>query len=79
MRTRLIAAFIAIPIVLIPIYLGGFWGVLLGLAVTTIGTLEMFYMLRAGGYNPARYIGVAWALLLFLSGWDPEQVRYGVH
>ena len=75
MRTRLIAAFIAIPIVLIPIWLGGFWGVLLGLTVTVVGSLEMFYMLRAGGYNPLRLIGVPWAALLFLSGWDAAQVR----
>jgi hypothetical protein len=29
LRTRIIAAIIAIPVVLIPMYLGGFWGLVL--------------------------------------------------
>ena len=53
MRTRIIAAFIAIPIVIIPIYLGGIWGLLFGVVVTVVGCLEMFDMLRKGGYNVA--------------------------
>jgi phosphatidate cytidylyltransferase len=75
LRTRIIAAAIAIPVVLIPIYLGGFWGLLLGVVVTVVGTLEMYYMFDRGGYHPARVIGIPWAILLFLSGWDPEQVQ----
>lgn len=75
MRTRIIAALIAIPIVVIPIYLGGFWGLVLGLGVTIVGTLEMYHMFSKGGYHPARVIGIPWAILLFLSGWDPEQVQ----
>jgi phosphatidate cytidylyltransferase len=74
-RTRIIAAFVAIPIVLIPIYLGGFWGLLLGVTITILGSLELFHMLRVGGYNPSVWIGVPWAVMLFLSGWDPEQVQ----
>ena len=75
MRTRIIAALIAIPIVVIPIYLGGFWGLLLGVGVTVLGTLEMYYMFQVGGYNPSRLIGIPWAVMLFLSGWDPAQVQ----
>ncbi|MBW7886181.1 MAG: phosphatidate cytidylyltransferase [Caldilineaceae bacterium] len=75
MRTRIIAALVAIPIVVIPIYLGGFWGLALGVAVTIVGSLEMFFMLDAGGYRPARIIGVPWAVLLFLSGWNAQQVQ----
>lgn len=75
MRTRIIAALIAIPIVVIPIYLGGFWGLVLGVGVTILGTMEMFYMLEAGGYHPLRIIGVPWAVMLFLSGWDIELVQ----
>ena len=76
MRTRIIAAFIAIPIVLIPIYLGGFWGLLLGLSITFLGSMEMYDMLRVGGYHPSRLIGVPWAMLLFLSGpWDPALMQ----
>ncbi len=75
LRTRIIAAAIAIPIVLIPIYLGGFWGLLLGVGVTVISALEMYHMFERGGYHPSRLIGVPWAVLLFLSGWDPVQVQ----
>ena len=75
MRTRIIAAFIAIPIVIIPIYLGGIWGLAFGVVVTVVGCLEMFDMLRKGGYNPATWLGLIWAVMLFLSGWDPQQVQ----
>lgn len=75
MRTRIIAAAIAIPVVLIPIYLGGFWGLVLGVVVTVVGALEMYYMFDRGAYHPSRVIGIPWAILLFLSGWDSEQVQ----
>jgi phosphatidate cytidylyltransferase len=74
-RTRIIAALVAIPIVVIPIYLGGLWGLLLGVVITVLGSLELFFMLRAGGYNPSTWIGVPWAVMLFLSGWDPALVQ----
>jgi len=66
---------IAIPIVVIPIYLGGFWGLLLGVGVTILSTLEMYHMFRNSDYHPSRLIGVPWAVLLFLAGWDPVQVQ----
>ncbi len=75
MRTRIVAALIAIPIVVVPIYLGGMWGLLLGVGVTIISTLEMYHMFRNSDYHPSRLIGVPWAVLLFLAGWDPEQVQ----
>lgn len=75
MRTRIIAAIIAIPIVVIPIYLGGFWGLLLGVIVTIISALELYHMFRNSNYHPSRVIGVPWAVLLFLAGWDPQQVQ----
>ena len=75
MRTRIIAALIAIPIVLIPIYLGGIWGLALGIAITIVGSMEMFHMLRVGGYHPVPLIGVPWAVMLFMSGWDLDQVQ----
>ncbi|MBK8049457.1 MAG: phosphatidate cytidylyltransferase [Anaerolineales bacterium] len=75
MRTRIIAALIAIPIVVIPIYLGGIWGLALGVVITVLSSLEMFYMLRVGGYNPSIWIGVPWAVMLFLSGWDASLVQ----
>jgi phosphatidate cytidylyltransferase len=74
-RTRIIAALIAIPIVVIPIYLGGIWGLAFGVVVTVVGCLEMFDMLRKGQYHPLPWIGIPWAVMLFLSGWDPNQVQ----
>jgi phosphatidate cytidylyltransferase len=35
----------------------------------------MYHMFEKGGYHPARVIGIPWAILLFLSGWDPVQVQ----
>lgn len=75
MRTRIIVALIAIPIVVIPVYLGGVWGLLLGVTVTIVSALEMYHMFSKGDYHPVRWIGVPWAVLLFLSGWDPVQVQ----
>lgn len=75
MRTRIIAAFIAIPIVVIPIYFGGVWGLLFGVVITVLGSLEMLHMFMIGGYHPSKWIGVPWAVMLFLSGWDPELVQ----
>ncbi len=75
MRTRIIAALIAIPIFVIPIYLGGFWGLVLGVGVTVLGSMELFYMLQAGGYHPLRLIGVPWAVMIFLSGWDVDSIQ----
>ena len=75
MRTRIIAGLVAIPIVVIPIYLGGFWGLLLGVTATAIGAWELFHMFKAGGYQPSLWIGMPWAILIFMAGWDPQQVQ----
>ena len=32
-------------------------------------------MLQAGGYHPLRVIGVPWAVMLFLSGWDVDSIQ----
>jgi CDP-diglyceride synthetase len=53
LQTRIIAALIAIPIVVIPIYLGGIWGLLLGVGVTILGTQELYNMFLVNSYHPA--------------------------
>ncbi len=75
MRTRIIAALVAIPIVVIPIYLGGLWGLMLGIVITILGSFEMYFMLDRGGYHPSRWIGVPWAVMLFLADWEPDQIQ----
>lgn len=75
MRTRIIAGAIAIPIFVIPIWLGGIFVLLLGLTVTILAVMEFYFMADAGGYKPIRLIGVPMAIVLFLSGWNPDDVQ----
>jgi hypothetical protein len=74
-RTRIIAGAIAIPIFVIPIWLGGIFVLLLGLTVTILAVMEFYFMADAGGYKPIRLIGVPMAIVLFLSGWNPDDVQ----
>ena len=72
MSTRIIVALIAIPIILIPIYIGGIWGVLLLLTLGLLAGWEFFYMMRVGGYHPARWLGMIWLAAISLSFWQPD-------
>jgi len=48
---------------------------LLGVTATAIGAWELFHMFKAGGYQPSLWIGMPWAILIFMAGWDPQQVQ----
>ena len=72
MSTRIIAALIALPLVIIPIYLGGVWCTLLFVAVGVAAVLEFYNMMDIGDYYPLRWIGVPWLAALVLSGWRPD-------
>lgn len=75
MAKRIIVAFIAIPIVLTPIYLGGIWGVLLLVTIAVLAGLEFYDMMKAGGYRPARWLGLIWLVALVMNGWNEEMMR----
>lgn len=76
MITRIIAALIALPLVLIPIYLGGVWFALLILAGALLAGFEFYNLLEKGEYHPLRWIGLTWIILFVLSGWIPQYVPF---
>ncbi len=69
MKRRTISALIALIPVLLALWFGGFWWVLLLLTVTSLGTYEYYVLIERNGYRPARWFGFAWALALMLSYW----------
>lgn len=69
MSKRILVAIIAIPIVLIPIYIGGIWGVLLLVAVAVLAGFEFYDMMEQGGYHPARWLGLIWLVALAVNGY----------
>ncbi len=74
MRQRIIVALIALPIVLIPIWLGGAWSFGLLLAIALLGAQEFYAMMEKGGYHPARELGLLWTALFVLHGWQPQML-----
>ncbi len=72
MTTRIIAALVALPLVIVPVYLGGIWCTLLFVAVTLLAGHEFYNMMAAGGYYPMRWVGFVWLVPLVLGGWLPD-------
>jgi CDP-diglyceride synthetase len=71
MTTRILVGLVAAPIVLIPLWLGGVWALLLILAVALIGGVEFYELMAHGGYAPARVLGLLWLAALVVTGWHP--------
>jgi len=72
MSTRIIVGLTALPVVLIPIWLGGIWAVLLFVLVGLLGGYEFYNLMRASDYQPARWLGLIWLTALILQGWQPQ-------
>ena len=72
MKTRIITALVALPLVLLPIWLGGVWCTALFVAVAVIAGLEFFYLMEIAGFHPNRWLGIAWLSMLALNGWLPD-------
>jgi phosphatidate cytidylyltransferase len=72
MSTRIIAALIALPLVIIPIYLGGVWCTLLFLVVSLAAGLEFYNLMDVGGFHPIRSVGLVWLAAILLGGWRPD-------
>ena len=70
MKRRVIAALIALAPVLLALWYGGFWWVLLLTFFTSLGAYEYYVLIERSGYRPARWFGFAWALALLLSHWS---------
>lgn len=71
MITRIVVGLIALPIIIIPIWLGGTLYIATVLAIALIGGYEFYELLTVGGYRPASGIGLAWLALLTLCAFQP--------
>jgi phosphatidate cytidylyltransferase len=69
--TRIVVALIALPVVVLPIWFGGFWFALLALVIALAGGYEFNKLLTAGGYHPVLPIGLLWLVALTLTGLQP--------
>ncbi len=72
MKTRVLAALIALPLAVIPIWLGGIWCALLFLAVAIVAGLEFYNILGVAGFHPNLWVGLAWITAFVAYGWDPD-------
>ncbi len=79
MKRRVIAGLIALVPVLLALWYGGLWWVLLLTFFTSLGAYEYYVLMERSGYRPARWYGFAWTLMLMFSFWplvpiEPELV-----
>ncbi len=70
MKRRVIAGLIALAPVLLALWFGGLWWVLLLTFFTALGAYEYYVLIERSGYRPARWFGFAWTLALLLSFWS---------
>lgn len=79
MKRRVIAGLIALVPVLLALWYGGLWWVLLLTFFTSLGAYEYYVLIERSGYRPARWYGFVWTLALMFSFWslvpvEPELV-----
>lgn len=72
LRTRVITALIALPIVAGAIYLGGIWFFGGAVIIALIAGWEYVHMLKAGGYQPALFLVLALIALLIVDSFYPS-------
>ena len=70
MKRRVIAGLIALVPVLLALWFGGIWWVLLLTFFTSLGAYEYYVLIERSGYKPARWYGFAWTLALMFSFWS---------
>ncbi len=70
MKRRVIAGLIALVPVLLALWYGGIWWVLLLTFFTSLGAYEYYVLIERSGYRPARWFGFAWTLALMFSFWS---------
>lgn len=72
MGTRIAVGLTALVVVLGVTWVGGYAFLFLALVGALVGGHEFYMMLRHGGYRAQIWLGLAWLVLLVLSGWQPE-------
>jgi phosphatidate cytidylyltransferase len=74
MLTRSIVGVLYAVILIGAVAAGAWTSALLILAMGVLGGLEFYRMAEAGGYRPAKWLGVLWIAALVLTGWQPPIV-----
>jgi phosphatidate cytidylyltransferase len=72
MWTRILVGLVALPLVLIPLWLGGVWTVAVCLLIALLSGYEFYQMMRIDGYRPNVWLGLIWLAALVLNGWQPD-------
>jgi phosphatidate cytidylyltransferase len=72
---RWLTALIAMPIVLIFVWLGGWFAFVAILVIVVLGTLEFRHMLLNIGYHPLIWVSFGLSVLLLISAMLPPQYR----
>lgn len=71
MKQRIIVALIVMPLIISALWRGGFWWIGLLTLIAILGGFEFYGLMRLGGYQPDRLVGITWLTLLVLAGWQP--------
>ncbi len=74
MRQRIVVGLIALPVTLIPLWLGGYWAAGFMLLVALLAGMEFYRLLQIGGYQPTRWIGLVWLVALIAAYGAPQWV-----
>lgn len=71
-RQRWLTALVAIPVVLIFVWFGGWVAFAAAFLVVILGTLELHTMLRHGGYHPLMWISLGLSVLFLVAAMLPQ-------
>ena len=74
MKQRIVVGLLVLPIVLIPLWLGGLWATTFMLLVALLGGWEFYRLMQIGGYRPARELGLMWLAALIAAFAAPQWV-----
>ena len=73
---RIVTSVIVIPVVLVFVWLGGWWAFAASLLVVALGTYELHMMMIHSGYHPLLLVSLALSTLILVSAMLPSpQVR----
>jgi len=74
LRTRVLSAAILVPVVAALAFLGGVWFALLVIVIAGLAGWEYFQLLRYGGYQTCRVLGLGWILTCLVAAWRPDWI-----
>jgi phosphatidate cytidylyltransferase len=78
LRHRVLSALVLIPLVAGLAYAGGYWWLATIALVGVLASMELFQLLREGGYHPNMWVGVTWNVVLILSGFWPQPLPFPI-